>query len=249
MSASHDLDNIGTHCFVKTCNRLDFLPIKCTLCFNFYCKDHSSFTSHNCEKYDAEALKKQPSTLSDISFYDCSFEDCTQREMVPVVCDYCKLNFCMKHRLPEVDHKCHVFKKKQEEEQANNLLIQTKKLQSQKEFKFEIKQNVSEKNSALAAKLLQMKLKQTAQGPPGLPEELRYYCFISYQSDKKPFYLSLKWPVGKSVEFLFEKLKINETNLGKIRLYLNDILVDTSLNVEELVKKNSLNLGEIFELK
>jgi len=152
----------------------------------------------------------------------------------------------MKHRLPEVDHKCQVFKKKQEEEQANNLLIQTKKLQSQKEFKFEMKQNVSEKNTALAAKLLQMKLKQTAQGPPGLPEELRYYCFILYLNEKKPFYLSLKWPVGKCVEFLFEKLKIKAT---KLSLHLDEKLVDNSLNVEEVVKNNSLNLGAIFELK
>ncbi len=63
---------------------------------------------------------------------------------------------------------------------------------------------------------------------------------------KLEFYLSLKWPVGKCVEFLFEKLKIKAT---KLSLHLDEKLVDNSLNVEEVVKNNSLNLGAVFELK
>ena len=177
--------------------------------------------------------------------------------MVAVICDYCKLNYCMKHRLPEIDHKCQVFKKRQEEEQANNLLIKNKKLEAQKEFKFEMKQNVSEKNTALANKLLLMKLRQTAQGPAGLPEEFKYYYFVQYHNsqneknpvEKKPFYLSTKWPVGKGVEFLYEKFGIKTSNLGKILLYLNEELVDTSLTVDEFVKGQSLNPGAIFDLK
>ena len=249
MSHKQDLSSIGTHCHIKECNRLDFLPIKCTLCLNFYCKEHFSIVAHNCEKYDADDQKRTVSISSEVTFYNCSFEQCAQREMVPVVCDYCKLNYCMKHRMPEVDHKCHVFKKQQEEEQAKNLLIQTKKLESQKEFKFEMKTNVSEKNAPLAAKLLLMKLRQTAQGPAALPEELRFYCFIQYKNEKKPFYMSVKWPMGKGVEFFFEKLNINLTSLGKIRLHLNDELVDTSLNVEEFVKNKSLSPGVVLELK
>ena len=39
---------IGSHCFFTGCNRLDFLPIKCPLCKNFFCKDHSLPSVHDC---------------------------------------------------------------------------------------------------------------------------------------------------------------------------------------------------------
>jgi predicted nucleic acid binding AN1-type Zn finger protein len=252
MTKKLDLDHIGSHCSYKECNRLDFLPIKCDACTNLYCKEHASYLAHDCEKYDAivEAQKKSAAILSDLSFYNCSFEECKNREMVPVVCDFCKLNFCMKHRNPEVDHKCQVFKKAQEAEQANNQRIKNQKMDAQKEFKFEMKTKVSDKNQALASKLLLMKLRQTAHGPTGLPEEFRCYCFVRYQQvEKKPFYLNTKWPVGKCVEFLFEKLSINLTSLGKIRLYLDEELVDTSLMVEEFIKMKGLSPGVVFDLK
>lgn len=119
-----------------------------------------------------------------------------------------------------------------------------------KEFKFEVKQNVSEKNMKLAAKLTVMKMRKTAIGPPGLPEESKFYCFIQYESDeKRPFYSSLKWPVGKFIEFLFEKLSISKTLITKKKLFLNGEMVDSSLTCEELVTKNSLNPGVVLILR
>ncbi|KAK9891560.1 hypothetical protein WA026_015521 [Henosepilachna vigintioctopunctata] len=35
----------------------------------------------------------------------CSFKHCKAKEMVPIVCNDCKKNFCLKHRL-QVDHQC-----------------------------------------------------------------------------------------------------------------------------------------------
>ncbi|XP_070552498.1 AN1-type zinc finger protein 2B-like [Ptychodera flava] len=38
----------------------------------------------------------------------CSVKGCKQRELIPVVCDSCRLNFCLKHRHQQ-DHKCEGF--------------------------------------------------------------------------------------------------------------------------------------------
>lgn len=137
-SENKDLSSIGEYCSFKTCQRLDFLPIKCTLCHLIFCKEHFSLTNHNCPS--SEELNKQNllnnSNLTPINFHKCTFEDCKQKEMVQVVCEFCKLNFCMKHRL-QVDHKCAKL-----ETLAN---LDSGKKQIKQEFKFEVKQNVSEK--------------------------------------------------------------------------------------------------------
>lgn len=43
-----EFPNLGDHCFVKTCNRLDFLPMKCDACSNIFCKDHFHYNQHSC---------------------------------------------------------------------------------------------------------------------------------------------------------------------------------------------------------
>lgn len=118
-----------------------------------------------------------------------------------------------------------------------------------KEFKFEMKQNVSAKNQSLAAKLIVMKLRKTASGPPGLPEESKFYCFVQYKMDKQPFFSSLKWPIGKFIEFIFDKLKISKALITKKKLFLKNRVVDSSLTCEEFISRESLSHGAVFELK
>lgn len=43
-----EFPNIGEHCSKKSCNRLDFLPIKCDACESIFCTDHMSYSSHSC---------------------------------------------------------------------------------------------------------------------------------------------------------------------------------------------------------
>jgi len=43
-----ELPNLGEHCSVKTCNRLDFLPMKCDSCAAILCKDHIKYDEHQC---------------------------------------------------------------------------------------------------------------------------------------------------------------------------------------------------------
>lgn len=43
-----ELPHLGEHCSEKTCNRLDFLPLKCDACDSIFCTDHISYVSHSC---------------------------------------------------------------------------------------------------------------------------------------------------------------------------------------------------------
>ena len=39
---------IGTHCYRKDCNALDFLPIKCDGCEKVFCENHMRYDQHSC---------------------------------------------------------------------------------------------------------------------------------------------------------------------------------------------------------
>lgn len=43
-----EFPNLGEHCSENTCNRLDFLPLKCDACEEIFCADHITYTGHNC---------------------------------------------------------------------------------------------------------------------------------------------------------------------------------------------------------
>jgi hypothetical protein len=260
--STKEVQNIGEHCSYNECNRLDFLPIRCQYCLLFFCKDHSSFTSHGCNKFTETNKKNESVCLKPFEFFKCSLAECSaqNKEIVEVICDYCKLNYCMKHRLP-VDHSCAAKLKLDDEVEKQAVQKEEQKQSQKKEFKFEMKQNVSEKNASLANKLVLMKLRQTAQGPPGIPEESKFYCFIQYNSSllakskstnsatKSPFYLNLKWPVGKCVEFIVEKINLNKANLLKMKLFINENQIDSSLILDKFIKDNSVNQGSILDLK
>jgi len=50
---------IGENCQFSDCNKLDFLPIKCSACDKHFCSNHYKFIHHNCEKATPEQLKPE----------------------------------------------------------------------------------------------------------------------------------------------------------------------------------------------
>ncbi|XP_023235624.1 AN1-type zinc finger protein 2A-like [Centruroides sculpturatus] len=44
-----ELPDLGEHCSEQTCNRLDFLPMKCDACKKVFCGDHFQYAKHNCK--------------------------------------------------------------------------------------------------------------------------------------------------------------------------------------------------------
>lgn len=130
-----EFPHLGEHCSEPSCNRLDFLPLKCDACTSIYCTDHVSYTNHNCPsayKKDVQVPvcplcnkpvpKKrgdppdvavglhidnecQSEIKSKVFSNRCTFKGCKVKEMIPVHCTDCSQNFCLRHRHPP-DHNC-----------------------------------------------------------------------------------------------------------------------------------------------
>lgn len=43
-----EFPNLGEHCSENSCNRLDFLPLKCDACSAIFCSEHISYNNHSC---------------------------------------------------------------------------------------------------------------------------------------------------------------------------------------------------------
>ncbi|XP_023603832.1 AN1-type zinc finger protein 2A isoform X2 [Myotis lucifugus] len=43
-----EFPDLGKHCAEKTCKQLDFLPLKCDVCEQDFCKDHFTYAAHKC---------------------------------------------------------------------------------------------------------------------------------------------------------------------------------------------------------
>lgn len=129
-----ELPHMGTNCAESNCRQLDFLPFTCDLCKKEFCVDHHVYDKHNCsESYRRDvqvpicplcdqpvpSKRDQPPDLAvndhlenncksknkKIYTNRCSFGGCKTKEMIPVCCDSCTQNFCLRHR-HTVDHEC-----------------------------------------------------------------------------------------------------------------------------------------------
>jgi len=130
-----ELPDLGKHCSEKSCRQLDFLPMKCDACSLIFCKDHLQYDKHNCTGLYKKNIQvpvcplcSQPVPVSRGSVPDhavsqhienncetrkkakvfsnkCNKAKCKKKELVPLICDVCKLNFCLTHRHP-ADHDC-----------------------------------------------------------------------------------------------------------------------------------------------
>ena len=78
---------IGSHCDWPDCNRLDFLPIKCKYCFDYFCSDHINYENHKCEKYE---FVDRTVSAAPIEKVPCPVEDCSVPG-VRIKCDFWKL--------------------------------------------------------------------------------------------------------------------------------------------------------------
>nr|KAF6350593.1 zinc finger AN1-type containing 2A [Myotis myotis] len=43
-----EFPDLGKHCAEETCKQLDFLPLKCDVCEQDFCKDHFTYAAHKC---------------------------------------------------------------------------------------------------------------------------------------------------------------------------------------------------------
>ncbi|XP_075153993.1 AN1-type zinc finger protein 2A [Haematobia irritans] len=128
-----EFPHLGQNCHEKSCNRLDFLPMKCDACKNVFCSGHFNYEHHNCPNgrkdhqvplcpLCGEPVPTPPGVEPDLTVGQhidkqcksdsrkiftnrCSYKSCKRKELIPVNCSQCKRNFCLRHR-HTTDHEC-----------------------------------------------------------------------------------------------------------------------------------------------
>ncbi|KAH8412596.1 hypothetical protein KR009_003554 [Drosophila setifemur] len=129
-----EFPHLGQHCSEPTCNRLDFLPVKCDSCDKAFCASHYNYERHNCPGAHRknvqvpicplcrEPVPTPPGVEPDVTVGQhidqqcrsesrkiytnrCHAKGCKRKELIPVKCSQCEVNFCLRHRHTS-DHDC-----------------------------------------------------------------------------------------------------------------------------------------------
>ncbi|KIK31347.1 hypothetical protein PISMIDRAFT_670391 [Pisolithus microcarpus 441] len=108
-----DLDAIGAHCALATCNEHDFLPIQCD-CLQRFCRFHISPDSHTCKASRKTLVTPQGSPAGRAR---CTLLGCNKPLLTSLTggmgdertsaagCSACGLSFCVHHRHQQ-SHTC-----------------------------------------------------------------------------------------------------------------------------------------------
>ena len=108
-----DLNPIGKHCALQSCNVLDFLPIQCS-CLQWFCRLHISPDLHDCSSLQQHPSPSSSEPLPSTSVRSkCAFAGCNKpslaiavtavdpaqegesRDTTPNGCPGCQLSFCV----------------------------------------------------------------------------------------------------------------------------------------------------------
>ncbi|KAF8553403.1 hypothetical protein OG21DRAFT_1441965 [Imleria badia] len=113
-----DLNPIGKHCALQSCNVLDFLPLQCS-CLQWFCKLHISPDLHDCSSVQHHPSESSASSSTWVRA-KCNFLGCNKPSLATGVtiddltregesrdggCPGCQLSFCVDHRHMQ-SHSC-----------------------------------------------------------------------------------------------------------------------------------------------
>ncbi|XP_062403192.1 AN1-type zinc finger protein 1 [Sardina pilchardus] len=205
--------DIGKHCEVTACNQNDFLPFTCDACSGVFCGEHRSRESHSCPQLNVqrEVIVSEGSASSNL--YQCAFQDCKGRELLPVICPHCEKNFCLAHRHQD-DHTCEKLETQKPRMAATKELVQ--KIVESKKNTPSSGRRKGAKNSATAAKVALMKLKMHASGDKGIPQVERAYFQVFLPKEAKDrsvgMFFCTKWTIGKVIDTAASQAGLKNNN-------------------------------------
>ncbi|XP_075069820.1 AN1-type zinc finger protein 1 isoform X1 [Mixophyes fleayi] len=190
---------IGQHCDVENCGQLDFLPFVCDGCSRVFCLTHRSRDSHGCIKVPTSVSGGESEGSSQ---YPCTYQGCSGKELVQVLCPFCEKHFCFRHR-HQSDHECEKLEALKPRMSATQQLV--KEIVDSKKSAPPSKVRRGAKNAETAAKVALMKLKLHAVGDKSLPQSERVYFQVYLpqggKEKSKPMFFCKKWSIGKVVDY------------------------------------------------
>lgn len=209
-----EIPQLGDRCFVSSCAQLDFLPVKCSHCSQNFCKDHSFPSNHECPNVPDNTVTELTSTIES---YKCSYDTCTEKEVMELLCNYCKKHFCVSHR----HHGCDTPRREAQRARRERFEAPKRQFKAAKEAvnkiidaKIEKNRNLTGAKQETANKIQVMRLKQKATGRRNVPESLRVYFLIHWipngatDSENKAVFVSKDWPLGRVVDNVADSCKI-----------------------------------------
>uniref|UniRef100_V5I0M0 AN1-type domain-containing protein n=1 Tax=Ixodes ricinus TaxID=34613 RepID=V5I0M0_IXORI len=251
-----ELPQLGKHCHVESCNRLDFLPFECAHCKKIFCSDHRTSDAHVCDQIETHVLTDSQAKSSKTgTLFGCTFGDCKQKELMPVVCTLCSDNFCVHHRHAQ-DHKCKYLASPSEHMPLTTQVVQ-KILESKKpsEKPASTRANIS----PTAQKVKLMRMKMHAAGEKSIPLVDRVYFEVylpkGHKVRSKPYHFSKLWTVGRAIDStaMIEKLpnQNNRASEKKLLLFHGTSLkaLGLSEDFESLLGSKLLNEAEALILE
>ncbi|XP_073535605.1 AN1-type zinc finger protein 1 isoform X1 [Phyllobates terribilis] len=192
---------IGQHCDVEHCGQLDFLPFVCDGCSQVFCLTHRSRDSHGCPEPTTGSSGGGGQSDGSIQ-HPCTYAGCGGKELVEVLCPFCKKHFCLRHR-HQPDHECDQLEAPKQRMCATQQLV--KEIVDSKKSAPPNKVRRGAKNAETAAKVALMKLKLHAQGDKSVPQSERVYFQVYLPTggkDKsKAMFFCKKWSIGKVVDY------------------------------------------------
>uniref|UniRef100_A0A0N4ZQW0 AN1-type domain-containing protein n=1 Tax=Parastrongyloides trichosuri TaxID=131310 RepID=A0A0N4ZQW0_PARTI len=229
-----ELPDLGKNCHL--CNQLDYTPFFCNKCNKDYCSLHRF--KHSCDMDDNyindEDAKKNP-----MKIYLCSYQKCNTKEVVKIVCDTCKLNFCLFHKNLE-GHDCKYNSKisiskptlpqpileKIKEDERN------KEVKSNEGVKVKKVKILTEKEKKKMESLEMMKLKMRPT-KYNIPENEKFVLFLTLEDSKiLGVIVSNQWMFGRCIsEFLNQNSKFKNilTNVKYFDENLKEISFSDSI--------------------
>ncbi|KAF7295243.1 Glucose-6-phosphate isomerase [Mycena indigotica] len=106
---------IGAQCSHSDCGEVDFLPILCVACKDYFCRFHATVDGHSCK---SARLGQQAPATSSSPLLRCSAGNCGKPSLeafiaaasddqgrTPAKCTQCQQSFCAEHRHPK-SHGC-----------------------------------------------------------------------------------------------------------------------------------------------
>lgn len=261
-----ELPNIGAQCSFLQCSQLDFLPIQCPICELLFCKLHIKANEHGCVLSVSNTLTKQQiDELDKPESFACKIISCKMTELAPIICDFCKEQFCLKHRLP-VDHECtSILKREADPFEALTTREKVKKVTGRVLSEQKTTGRVGKRSNKTSNKVLEMKLKMKAKGETSIPGDERVYFNVNVvlpqqQSEKfsvksYALFFSCEHTVGRVIDLAAKYCSLKNENhistASKLRFYIEpDNPLPTDARLKDLLCDNDVsgvyNFGEIF---
>ncbi|KAK3923700.1 AN1-type zinc finger protein 1 [Frankliniella fusca] len=245
-----ELPKLGERCFVTSCSQLDFLPIKCAHCSQTFCKDHSFPLGHGCTGMLDKSISDDQAVAT-IESYACSYEACEERNVVELLCTYCKKNFCVSHR----HHGCMDPRREAQRARRERFEAPKRQFNQAKEAVNKMLDEKIEKNRALsgtkkdtANKIQLMRIKQKATGRKNVPISSRTYFLAHWipnegaEPQSKAVFVNKEWALGRVVDEIGDQCKIitdKNPSSPKLRLF--------HMNGEILSEDMSIQLQKLLE--